>query len=431
MKKKNGFTLIELLAVIIILGILMIIAIPSVTKYISDSRKSAYIDTAKGIISGARNLVNTGKLRMYDTSATYYIPISCIKTENGAKTPYGEFENDGAYVGVTFDGEGYNYYWISNDTSGQGIKEITLSSELDEDDIESGINEGEVQGIIQTTGIDGRNNIKIFNSDCTVASNGGGSGSGATNPTGKICRPATVLHTKTCERASRGCGDVVGNGNTITYGTLVSGSPKAGDAFDCDVNNDGVYNSQTERFYYVKSDGNNSILIYYTNMNGQTTYEYDLSNENWHGPRTVYQYLPNTSSWSHSQLIAPGTRNIVTEDGSVSTDGGTIDSFTYTNKAARLLTVQEINSACGITIGFYTTGELNECKWLLENIGLFENNDNTGNVGYWLENPRTISLYGAWFVNGQTRASYSTYAEYGTYYGARPVITVLTSNISN
>ena len=39
MKKKNGFTLIELLAVIIILGILMIIAVPAVTKYINDSRK--------------------------------------------------------------------------------------------------------------------------------------------------------------------------------------------------------------------------------------------------------------------------------------------------------------------------------------------------------------------------------------------------------
>ncbi len=50
MKKKNGFTLIELLAVIIILGILMIIAIPSVTNYISNSRKSAYVDTAKEIV---------------------------------------------------------------------------------------------------------------------------------------------------------------------------------------------------------------------------------------------------------------------------------------------------------------------------------------------------------------------------------------------
>ena len=64
-KKKKGFTLIELLAVIIILGILMIIAIPSVTKYISDSRKSAYVDTAKEITSGARNLVNAGSLELY------------------------------------------------------------------------------------------------------------------------------------------------------------------------------------------------------------------------------------------------------------------------------------------------------------------------------------------------------------------------------
>jgi hypothetical protein len=74
-----------------------------------------------------------------------------------------------------------------------------------------------------------------------------------------VCRPATTLHQKTCERASDGCVATIGNGNTITYGTLVSGSPKAGDAYDCKVTQDGDY---TERFYYVKSDGNNSILIY-------------------------------------------------------------------------------------------------------------------------------------------------------------------------
>ena len=93
MKKKNGFTLIELLAVIIILGILMIIAIPSVTKYISDSRKNSYVDSAKEIIGSARNLVNSGSLEMYDTDATYYIDVNCIKTENAMKSPYGDFTN--------------------------------------------------------------------------------------------------------------------------------------------------------------------------------------------------------------------------------------------------------------------------------------------------------------------------------------------------
>ena len=47
--KKNGFTLIELLAIIIILGVLMIIAVPAVTKYINDSRKSTYVNTAKNL----------------------------------------------------------------------------------------------------------------------------------------------------------------------------------------------------------------------------------------------------------------------------------------------------------------------------------------------------------------------------------------------
>ena len=56
--KENGFTLIELLAVIIILGILMIIAIPAVTEYISSSRKSAYITIASRYIDGVRNKVN-------------------------------------------------------------------------------------------------------------------------------------------------------------------------------------------------------------------------------------------------------------------------------------------------------------------------------------------------------------------------------------
>ena len=159
-KKKKGFTLIELLAVIIILGILMIIAIPSVTRYINDSRKSAYVDTAKEIVSGTRNLVNEGKLGMYDTTATYYIPADYINTENALKSPYGEFSQ--AYVGVVYDGKGYKYSWISCDDAGQGVDDVTALEDLDTDDIKSDLNSDDILSIVKTTGINGKNNIYIL-----------------------------------------------------------------------------------------------------------------------------------------------------------------------------------------------------------------------------------------------------------------------------
>jgi len=163
-KKKKAFTLIELLAVIIILGILMIIAIPSVTSYINNSRKSAYVDTVKEVVAGARNMVNEGKLEMFDTNTTYYIPSNCINTENEQTSPYGVFEE--AYVIVTYEGTNYNYYWISIDSSNQGVKNITPINNLNEDSIESDLKIDEIVNTINTTGIEERSKILILKEDC-------------------------------------------------------------------------------------------------------------------------------------------------------------------------------------------------------------------------------------------------------------------------
>ncbi len=161
-KRPKGFTLIELLAVIIILGILLVIAIPSVTTYIANSRKTGYIDTAKQMISGARSLINSGKLDVFDQDATYYVPITCVGSEIEAKTPYGDF--DKAYIVVTYTGSGYDYYWTSTDTAQMGIKDLVAYENLSVDNLESGV---AAEDIKDNTSVGKRKIVKIFNDDCT------------------------------------------------------------------------------------------------------------------------------------------------------------------------------------------------------------------------------------------------------------------------
>ena len=160
MKKNRGFTLIELLAVIIILGVIMLIAIPSVTKQITNTRKTTYAETARGIIGGARTIVNSGELPVYKPRTTYYIPAELVSTENSKRSPFGDFVD--AYVVVTSEKDGYEYYWTSNDTSKTGIL-LTHYNNLDKSIIKNNVDK-----ISTDVAICGNDNIVVFNSDGSV-----------------------------------------------------------------------------------------------------------------------------------------------------------------------------------------------------------------------------------------------------------------------
>ncbi len=137
MKDNKGFTLIELLAVIVILAILMLVAIPSVSTYITSSRKEAFIDNAKSTVKGVLNDVNSGKYSMYDTDTTYYIPASCVKKESGGQSAFGgDWVHQ--FIVVTYDGDGFNYYYTGVDSTKMGIY-LTYSNLLAENLIKSSI----------------------------------------------------------------------------------------------------------------------------------------------------------------------------------------------------------------------------------------------------------------------------------------------------
>ena len=49
MKKEKGFTLVELLAVIVIMAILLMVAIPAISKTLEDVRKRTFVNNVKFI----------------------------------------------------------------------------------------------------------------------------------------------------------------------------------------------------------------------------------------------------------------------------------------------------------------------------------------------------------------------------------------------
>ena len=140
-------------------------------------------------------------------------------------------------------------------------------------------------------------------------------------------------------------------------------------------------------------------------------------------PLKTIANLPTTNDWPNVSLT-DFTRDIIDETGNWRKSG-----FDYGNKAARLITYQEINAGCydGTTAITSEGGLSSKCKFLMENTKYSKSSNPT--YGTWTETAAS-SNSDAWYVDGGDRRINQHFVLHAGSYGARPGIEVAKSDIS-
>ena len=387
MKRNKGFTLIELLAVIVILAIIALIAVPVVMNIINKANKSAFKDSAYGILKAGDSYYTSELLEDAEgitEDVTFTFPNNIEGLEFQGSKPTGgtmTVRKDGKISMAIHNGK----YCV---TKGFEDEDIQISDDIS--------NCKALDGTLTSLAV-----THTFNETSTSTSTIEG------EETVEV--PACILSKTKCD-----------------VGTPVAIKVNA---------------TETYKFYVINDDTTKNEVTLIMNRNlGEKVAWYkdndDTTNKetNSLGPITALNYLnEQTSNWDNIPTIRSyiydnnlngtnpnGYQKLKIENGIAkltSKDGATITEITEVSRA-RLLTYEEATST---TIG--CTGSVDSCpEWIYANLSV--SNTTEMPYGYWLLSASTAN-------SGSGRSvSYDGYV-YNSYVydvissgGLRPVITL-------
>ena len=134
--KKKGFTLVELLAVIIILSLVLVIAVPSVNKYIKQSKEKAYDAQISTIIEAAQAYASTNpELLPNRENISVKVTLGQLKSsgliKEEVKNPNDDkYFDDALTIKIKKNKENYIYEVVENTITtrdGEEAPKITLN----------------------------------------------------------------------------------------------------------------------------------------------------------------------------------------------------------------------------------------------------------------------------------------------------------------